>query len=105
MRIPSAARRLAWLVGLPFRALIVGALLAYRRTFRGVASGRCRFYPSCSTYALDAVRAHGAVKGTALAVWRVLRCSPLSRGGIDPVPARRAAAEYEAVIQQPGEAA
>jgi uncharacterized protein len=46
----------------------------------------CRFYPTCSSYALEAVRRHGAVKGTYLAVKRVLKCQPLHPGGIDPVP-------------------
>jgi len=46
----------------------------------------CRFEPSCSRYALDALERHGALKGALLAVWRVLRCNPLSKGGYDPVP-------------------
>lgn len=48
----------------------------------------CRFYPSCSHYAAEALRVHGPWRGLALAVWRVLRCTPLSKGGIDPVPKR-----------------
>ncbi len=47
---------------------------------------RCRFHPSCSCYASDALRIHGALRGTGLAAWRVLRCHPFSRGGLDPVP-------------------
>ena len=46
----------------------------------------CRFTPTCSQYALEAVEKYGFVKGGALAVWRVLRCNPLCRGGYDPVP-------------------
>ncbi len=46
----------------------------------------CKYYPSCSAYALKAVEMHGAVKGTVLAAWRLLRCNPWSLGGIDPVP-------------------
>ncbi len=46
----------------------------------------CRFYPTCSSYALEAVRRYGAVKGTYLALKRVLKCQPLHPGGIDPVP-------------------
>jgi len=45
----------------------------------------CRFVPSCSQYAIDAVRKHGALRGAALALWRILRCHPFSRGGYDPV--------------------
>ena len=48
----------------------------------------CRFYPSCSHYAAEALRVHGVWRGLALAVWRLLRCTPLSKGGIDPVPKR-----------------
>lgn len=46
----------------------------------------CRFYPSCSRYALDAIREWGAVTGTGMAAWRILRCNPFGRGGFDPVP-------------------
>lgn len=75
-----------WLVGAPVRALLVGLLLGYRATVGRMFAGRCRFHPSCSAYALEAVRTHGAGKGSALAAWRVLRCSPLTEGGLDPVP-------------------
>ena len=46
----------------------------------------CRFTPTCSQYALEAVEKHGALKGSLLATWRILRCNPLSHGGYDPVP-------------------
>jgi len=46
----------------------------------------CRYYPTCSHYAIDALKAHGVFKGTGLAVWRLLRCNPWSDGGEDPVP-------------------
>ena len=82
--------RLLWLSGAPVRAVLVGLLLAYRATVGRLASGRCRFHPSCSAYALEAVRVHGAVKGSVLAAWRVARCSPLTAGGPDPVPPRGA---------------
>jgi uncharacterized protein len=49
----------------------------------------CRFHPTCSTYAAPAVREHGALKGVALGVWRLLRCHPWHPGGFDPVPPRR----------------
>ena len=79
-------RRLLWWAGAPARAALVALLLGYRATVGRLAVGRCRFHPSCSAYALEAVRTHGAVKGSALAAWRVLRCSPLTDGGLDPVP-------------------
>jgi putative membrane protein insertion efficiency factor len=81
--------RAAWWVGSPFRLLILAALGVYRGTVGQLASGRCRFHPTCSAYAIEAVRTHGALKGSALAAWRVLRCSPLTAGGIDPVPPDR----------------
>lgn len=46
----------------------------------------CKYIPCCSSYALEAIKKHGCIKGTALAVWRILRCNPFSRGGYDPVP-------------------
>ena len=49
--------------------------------------GRCRFTPSCSQYALDAIRVHGALKGSLLAAWRICRCNPWGGMGYDPVPA------------------
>lgn len=50
---------------------------------------RCRFYPSCSQYAFEALGEHGAVRGTAMAMRRILRCHPFHPGGYDPVPAAR----------------
>jgi len=47
----------------------------------------CRFTPTCSQYALEAIRAHGAVRGVLYASWRIVRCQPLCKGGYDPVPA------------------
>lgn len=49
-------------------------------------SNTCRFYPSCSHYAYQAIYKHGAIKGVLLAIWRVLRCNPFNPGGFDPVP-------------------
>lgn len=49
----------------------------------------CRFTPTCSQYALEAYRVHGFFKGTALSVWRILRCNPFGRGGYDPVPPKK----------------
>ena len=49
----------------------------------------CRYYPTCSNYALEAIEVHGAFKGTALAIWRLLRCNRLFPGGYDPVPPKK----------------
>ena len=58
----------------------------YKRLISPLKPRCCRYYPSCSTYALEAVRLHGVIKRGILAVWRILRCNPYSRGGIDYVP-------------------
>jgi putative membrane protein insertion efficiency factor len=91
-------------LGAPLRWALLGLLRAYGATLSGWLGGQCRFYPSCSRYAEDAIRAHGAVKGTGLALWRVLRCNPYGAGGIDHVPE---ACEYDSAIQMrtPGAAA
>ncbi|MGD0434470.1 MAG: membrane protein insertion efficiency factor YidD [Acetobacteraceae bacterium] len=64
----------------------IGAAIAYQWTIRPVIGAHCRFWPSCSDYAIDALRRHGAVRGGALAARRVLRCNPWHEGGWDPVP-------------------
>lgn len=46
----------------------------------------CRFFPTCSQYAIEAVEKYGVIKGGAMAIWRILRCNPFSKGGYDPVP-------------------
>lgn len=66
-----------------------GAVLAYQWTLRPVLGCNCRFLPSCSDYALGAISAHGALRGTALATRRILRCNPWHPGGHDPVPPRQ----------------
>ncbi|HEX2030679.1 MAG TPA: membrane protein insertion efficiency factor YidD [Actinomycetota bacterium] len=78
-----------WIAGAPGRALLLAVIALYRATLSGVLGGQCRFHPTCSAYAMEAVRTHGALRGSVLAAWRVLRCSPLTAGGPDPVPARR----------------
>lgn len=66
----------------------LGILLirAYQVTVGPLFSGSCRFEPSCSNYAIEALRVHGAVKGSLLAAWRILRCHPFGSYGYDPVP-------------------
>jgi putative membrane protein insertion efficiency factor len=78
-----------WVAGWPVRSLLIVGIRVYRLTLGGIVGGQCRFYPSCSVYAERAIRARGAVLGVALAAWRILRCSPLSRGGVDHAPAAR----------------
>jgi putative membrane protein insertion efficiency factor len=75
---PSAAAR-----------VITVAITGYRRFISPLLPPRCRFLPSCSAYALEAVQEHGAARGSWLAARRLSRCHPFHAGGLDPVPARR----------------
>ena len=79
-------RRALHLAGAPGRLVLIGAIRAYRVTLSGWLGGQCRFHPTCSAYAEQAIRARGALVGTALATWRVLRCNPFGRGGIEHAP-------------------
>jgi uncharacterized protein len=94
----TSVRLLLWKAGAPLRLLLLGAIALYRRTLSGWLGGQCRFSPTCSRYAEEAIRSHGAARGTALAVHRVLRCNPFGRGGVDPVPPSRR--PYDGAIQE-----
>jgi uncharacterized protein len=82
-------RELAWRAGAPVRAVLLVAIRLYQVLLSGWLGGQCRFSPTCSHYAELAIREHGAAKGGALALWRLARCNPYGRGGLDPVPRRR----------------
>ena len=62
---------------------------AYRYTLGALFPASCKYHPSCSQYALDALRTHGLVRGSILAGWRILRCNPWSHGGVDYVEGQR----------------
>ena len=100
-------RDLAWTLGAPVRLLLLAGIGLYSFTLSGWLGGQCRFHPSCSRYAEDAIRTHGAAKGTLLSIRRILRCNPFGRGGLDPVPPshRRTTPTYDSVIRQPGRTA
>ena len=66
--------------------LLMALIGGYRRYISPLTGPHCRFYPSCSAYALDAVIEHGALRGSWLAMRRVARCHPFNPGGVDPVP-------------------
>jgi hypothetical protein len=68
--------------------LLLLLLRVHKRALSPMFLPSCRYVPSCSDYAAEAIEAHGAFRGTALAVWRLLRCHPFVRGGFDPVPGR-----------------
>lgn len=87
----AATATAAWqaLISLPRRALIL-LVRAYRLLLKPWLGNACRFEPSCSAYALEALERHGAARGAALAGWRLARCHPWCDGGLDPVPERAA---------------
>jgi putative membrane protein insertion efficiency factor len=78
-------------------AALIGLIRVYQYTLSPLLGQRCKYYPSCSNYAIGALREHGVVRGSALAGWRLLRCNPFSHGGYDPVPARRCGAHNHEV--------
>ena len=67
-------------------AMALTKVIGVYRIFSRYLPPRCRFYPSCSEYAIEALKKHGALKGITLSLTRLLRCHPLSEGGYDPVP-------------------
>jgi hypothetical protein len=80
----------------PAARVLMVLLVGYRRFISPLLGPRCRFYPSCSAYALEAVQVHGALRGSWLAVCRLSRCHPFHRGGLDPVPGGRGAGAISA---------
>lgn len=70
------------------KLVLVALLRGYRFAISPLYGDVCRYYPSCSAYALESVQVHGSVRGPWLAVRRLARCHPWARGGIDPVPPR-----------------
>lgn len=69
-------------------AIVVAPIRLYQRLISPALPRRCRYHPTCSAYAVDAVREFGLLRGLVLAGWRLLRCNPFSRGGYDPVEAQ-----------------
>ena len=70
-------------------SLLTLPIRIYQRLISPALPRRCKYEPTCSTYAVEAIRTYGVVRGTVLAVWRLLRCNPFSHGGYDPVGAQR----------------
>jgi hypothetical protein len=68
------------------RWLLIGLIRIYQFAISPLIPPSCRFYPSCSNYAVEAIRRHGALRGMARAAWRLAKCHPLHPGGFDPVP-------------------
>ena len=82
-------RAALWASGMPVRVALIGLIRLYQLTLSGWLGGQCRFYPSCSNYAAEAIARHGAVRGVALATWRLARCGPFTAGGVDHGPGPR----------------
>ena len=91
-------RRVVWMAGAPARLALVACIRLYRLTLSGWIGGQCRFYPSCSHYAEGAIRTHGAIRGSLMAAWRIVRCGPFTPGGVDPVPPATRPRSYDGVI-------
>ncbi|MFI2704875.1 membrane protein insertion efficiency factor YidD [Cellulosimicrobium composti] len=87
--VPSAARRILDALRRVPALTLIGMIRAYQSVISPMTGPTCKYYPSCSQYALTAVRRHGALRGTGLALWRLLRCNPWSLGGVDDVPPAR----------------
>ena len=73
-------------IGTVMRAVLIALIRAYQLFFSPLLGNHCRFYPSCSQYAREAVERYGVMRGVWLAIRRVLRCHPWHPGGFDPVP-------------------
>jgi uncharacterized protein len=67
------------------RSIAIAPVRFYQRAISPAIPARCKYHPTCSEYAVQAVRRYGVLRGIALAIWRVLRCNPLSHGGVDKV--------------------
>jgi putative membrane protein insertion efficiency factor len=74
----------------PLAHVLAFGVHLYRWVLRPLLPPACKYEPSCSSYAIEALRTHGALRGVLLATWRVARCNPFTQGGYDPVPAKHA---------------
>jgi uncharacterized protein len=71
------------------RAAVLAPIVLYQRVISPALPRRCKYEPTCSRYAVEAIARHGVLRGLVLAAWRLLRCNPFSYGGYDPVDAQR----------------
>jgi len=75
--------------------VLIALIRVYQYAISPLFGPRCKYYPSCSNYAIGALREHGVLRGLGLAAWRLLRCNPFSDGGYDPVPPRAAGHDHQ----------
>ena len=85
-RVWSFLRNCLHKVGAAIGWLLIMPIRFYQKYLSPLKPATCRFTPTCSQYAIEAIRKHGPFKGFALAVWRILRCNPWGGSGYDPVP-------------------
>jgi putative membrane protein insertion efficiency factor len=84
-RVRSTTARAARDLGIAARFLVTAPIIVYQRVISPGLPRRCKYEPTCSRYAVQAIWEYGILRGLVLAVWRLLRCNPWSRGGYDPV--------------------
>ena len=82
----TAVHRVLRVLGWPLRFLLITVIKGYQRFVSPLFAPSCRYYPCCSSYAVQAIDRHGAAKGSLLTIVRLVRCNPWSAGGIDKVP-------------------
>ena len=68
------------------KAILIWLIQNNKKFISPMLGNNCRFYPTCSSYAIEALTVHGVLKGSLLAAWRILRCNPFGKPGLDPVP-------------------
>ena len=95
MTVPEKAK-----VNLAARTLML-LVRGYQCLLSPLLGSNCRYYPSCSSYTLEAIQLHGAIIGGAMGVWRILRCNPFRRGGYEPVPGSCEHAQWRAADDEP----
>ena len=76
-------------ISVALRKIPIGIIKLYQIVLSPMLGPTCRFHPSCSHYAIDAITEHGMIKGTWLSIKRILKCHPLNNGGYDPVPKKK----------------
>ena len=86
---PPSVRRARRILTRAARALVLAPVVVYQRVISPAMPRRCRYEPTCSRYAVEAIGQFGILRGSTLAAWRLLRCNPFSHGGYDPVHAQR----------------
>lgn len=86
MAIADALRQLERVLKKALRGVLIGLVLVYQYGISPLIGPRCRFWPTCSNYAIEALQIHGPIRGGWLALKRILRCHPFCAGGVDPVP-------------------